>query len=103
MSFNIGKIHVEDLDDEGYDKYTGFGLPILGDVNEEYDFPSKEGNKGEDEMKKFKDIPENAWYKEAVDYVVEKGYMQGVSEDEFKPDSPLTRAQLAQVLYNLEK
>ena len=51
----------------------------------------------------FKDVPENAWYKEAVDYVVEKGYMQGVSEDEFKPDSPLTRAQLAQVLYNLEK
>lgn len=97
------KDHVEDLDDEGYDKYTGFGLPILGDVNEEYDFPSKEGNKGEDEMKKFKDVPENAWYKEAVDYVVEKGYMQGVSEDEFKPDSPLTRAQLAQVLYNLEK
>ena len=29
--------------------------------------------------------------------------MKGVSEDEFKPDSPLTRAQLAQVLYNLEK
>lgn len=97
------KDHVEDLDDEGYDKYTGFGLPILGDVNEEYDFPSKEGNKGEDEMKKFKDVPENAWYKEAIDYVVEKGYMKGVSEDEFKPDSPLTRAQLAQVLYNLEK
>ena len=49
------KDHVEDLDDEGYDKYTGFGLPILGDVNEEYVFPSKEENKGEDEMKKFKD------------------------------------------------
>lgn len=35
-------------------------------------FSSKEENKGEDEMKKFKDVPENAWYKEAVDYVVEK-------------------------------
>jgi hypothetical protein len=78
-------------------------MKILSKIENANDIPSKEGNKGEDEMKKFKDVPENAWYKEAVDYVVEKGYMQGVSEDEFKPDSPLTRAQLAQVLYNLEK
>ena len=95
------KDHAEDLDVEGYDKYTGFGLPVFGDVDEKYDFPSKK-HEGEISMKKFKDVPENAWYSEAIKYVVEKGYMQGVSETEFKPESPLTRAQLAQVLYNID-
>lgn len=96
------KNHCEDLDNEGYDIRTGFGLPIFGDVNEDY-FKNDNESQEDEKMKKFKDVPENAWYKDVVDYVVEKGYMKGVSEDEFKPDSPLTRAQLAQVLYNLDQ
>jgi len=47
------KDHAEDLDVEGYDKYTGFGLPVFGDVDEKYDFPSKK-HEGEISMKNLK-------------------------------------------------
>lgn len=49
----------------------------------------------------FVDIQKNAWYHEAVDFVVEAGLMNGMSSTTFDPEGEVTRAQLATMLYRL--
>ncbi len=49
--------------------------------------------------KGFTDVPDDAWYANAVEYVKTEGLMSGTSEDTFEPNRPLTRAMLATVLY----
>lgn len=49
----------------------------------------------------FRDIPEGVWYYDAVDYVVSRGLLSGSARSTFSPDQPLTRAMLAQTLFNL--
>lgn len=48
------------------------------------------------------DVLLKAWYHEAVDYVVEHGIMTGTSATSFEPNTTLSRAMVAQILYNLE-
>lgn len=50
----------------------------------------------------FSDVAENAWYYDAVEYVYENGIMSGTGGGNFSPDTELTRAQLCQLLYNME-
>ena len=50
----------------------------------------------------FTDVKENDWFFKGVEYVVDKGIMSGVSENEFAPAGKLTRAMLVQMLYNME-
>ena len=52
--------------------------------------------------KVFIDVPDDFWGKEAIDYVAEKGIMNGTSETTFEPNAKLTRAMMAQILYNIE-
>jgi len=49
----------------------------------------------------FTDVALDAWYHEAVDYVLVAGLMNGMSETEFAPENNMTRAQLVTVLYRL--
>lgn len=51
----------------------------------------------------FRDVASTAWYHDAVDYVSRKGIMSGVGNNTFSPETTLTRAQLCQILYNIEK
>jgi len=48
------------------------------------------------------DVPADAWYHEAVDYALTNKLMNGFDANTFGPDATLTRAQMAQVLYNKE-
>ena len=48
------------------------------------------------------DVLVKAWYHDAVDYVVEHGIMTGTSATTFEPNTTLSRAMVAQILYNLE-
>lgn len=52
----------------------------------------------------FDDVKGDAWYFRAVDYIYNKGVMVGTSltQDVFSPEQNLTRAQVVQILYNLE-
>ncbi len=50
----------------------------------------------------FTDIEETAWYYDAVDYVVEKGLMDGVDDTTFAPNDSTTRAMLVTILYRLD-
>ena len=48
------------------------------------------------------DVDPGEWYHEAIDWAVESGLMSGYDDgsNTFGPDDTLTRAQLAQILYN---
>ena len=48
------------------------------------------------------DLDLSAWYHDGVHYCVEYGIMEGHADSTFGPDEALTRAQVAQILYNLE-
>lgn len=50
----------------------------------------------------FTDVNESDWFYKGVAYVVDKGIMSGVSENQFDPSGKLTRAMLVQMLYNME-
>ena len=49
----------------------------------------------------FTDVSEGDWYHDAVAYCWENGIMDGTSGTAFAPNMILTRAMMAQVLYNL--
>jgi len=50
----------------------------------------------------FTDVKETDWFFKGVEYVVDKGVMSGVYENQFDPSGKLTRAMLVQMLYNME-
>ena len=47
----------------------------------------------------FSDVAANAWYADAAQYVRDHGIMNGTSSTTFSPNSTMTRAMLATVLY----
>lgn len=49
----------------------------------------------------FTDVDESAWYAPAVKYVYDNAMMNGYSDTSFGPEDTLTRAMMAQILYNL--
>ena len=50
----------------------------------------------------FSDVSEGDWYYEAVRFVQENGLMNGYSDGRFGANDTLSRAQLAQILFNKE-
>ncbi len=50
----------------------------------------------------FDDVPAEAWYSDAVTWAYSNGYVTGVSKNEFQPFSPLTREQLAVLLWRYQ-
>ena len=50
----------------------------------------------------FTDVPEGAWYGEAVEYVYENGLMGGTGGGKFSPDAPTSRGMLVTILYRME-
>ncbi len=87
------------LTDKGDGKYT-FIMPD-SKVNVEARFV-KADEMVESPAKAFSDLIHNAWYQEAVEYVLSEGIMSGYGNGRFGPDENLSRAQLAQILYNRE-
>ena len=55
-----------------------------------------------DDKEPFADVADSAWYADAVQYVYEKGMMNGVSETSFAPNNTTTRAMIVTMLYRLE-
>lgn len=51
---------------------------------------------------KYTDLKANAWYRTFVEFMLEKGYMSGMSETAFQPNGTITRAQLVTILYHME-
>jgi hypothetical protein len=53
------------------------------------------------DVSKFTDVSSGSWYYTVVKHAVETGLMDGTSETIFEPDSSMTRAMFATVLYRL--
>ncbi len=85
-----------DLNDKGDGKFT-FQMP-KGDVSIEVSFAPIE-----DETPKadFSDVPADAWYAEAVQYVYENGLMTGTSNTTFSPDLTTSRSMIATILWRM--
>lgn len=49
----------------------------------------------------FTDLKPEAWYHEAVDFVLTSGYMTGMGNGLFAPDQKVTRGQLVTILYRM--
>lgn len=52
------------------------------------------------EAKVFSDVPQNAWYKNAVDIAVSVGIISGMGDDIFAPEKNISRQDLCVILYN---
>jgi hypothetical protein len=50
----------------------------------------------------FTDVPENAWYQTAVDYVSSKGLMNGIGNHQFGPTQLTNRGMLVTTLWRME-
>ena len=48
----------------------------------------------------FTDVAANAWYADAVNWAVASGIMDGYGNGAFGPEDPITREQMAVILYN---
>ncbi len=47
----------------------------------------------------FLDVPEGSYYETAIRWAQENGIVNGYSETEFKPDEPVSREQIAAIMY----
>lgn len=109
--YKLGTITVKDKDgkeievkDAGNGKYT-FVMPaskveISATFVEDDGKPTDPTQPTTPSAVTYSDVAETAWYYDAVKYVTEKGLMNGVGNDRFAPNSNLTRAMFAQILYN---
>lgn len=93
VGWNEEKLYYRDCDGT-----KSLKLLSYKDIKESYLFMM-----AEKETKKFIDVPDYHWAKDAIEYCAEKGYMNGVDADSFDPNKPLTRAEIAQILYNYDK
>lgn len=86
-----------------YQYHNGVNVEhISADADKSY------GNEGwwnlnmKDKLTNFPDVPTGSWYEEAVKTVSDKGLMNGYPDGIFKPNQPVTRAELASVLVKLK-
>lgn len=50
----------------------------------------------------FTDVPEHEWFAESVEYVKDKGLMNGISVTSFGPQTSITRGMIVTIIYRLE-
>lgn len=53
-------------------------------------------------ISKYTDSDANAWYHDAVHYILESNVMNGISSDKFAPNSETTRAMVATILHRID-
>ena len=80
-----------DSGDSGSDTVT---LPSTGDSDPGVFIPAA--------GQPFVDVPTTAWYLDSLIYVYDNGYMNGIDEKTFSPETSLTRAMLVTVLYRMD-
>lgn len=97
------KGHELKLTNNGSGKYT-FIMPS-GKVTVDVIFQPIElpaDSSASDWVNPFLDVSTSAWYYNAVRFASQSDLMNGVTATQFAPDANLSRAQLAQILYNKE-
>lgn len=54
-------------------------------------------------MARFKDVPEEHWAYEAIEDLAKKGIINGYKDGTFKPEQPITRAEMATIISRLKE
>lgn len=93
-----------DIGSSGKDVQSGYGAVVLPDPATIDVLAYQEGRPKSMKVNEFKDanqIPE--WAKDGVQFCLDAGIMDGVGNNLFDPNGPVTRAQLATVLYRVNK
>ena len=71
--------------------------------NKTEDDGNEDDNKTEEKWTcPFSDVKEDDWFYSSVEYAVNNGLFNGMSDDEFAPGATLTRAMLVTILYRAE-
>lgn len=70
------------------------GVPAEGSENGEQENDSAMTGRASE----FRDVPENAWYYEAVTSLTDSGILNGYEDGTFQPDKEITRAELASIV-----
>ena len=108
-------VTISAIPDEGYELDT---LTVTDSKGNEIDLTHKGGNEytfkmpaGRVEIEvsfreievelPFTDVPEGAWYADAVRYVYEHGLMAGTSGSAFSPEGATTRGQIVTILWRM--
>lgn len=82
----------------------GGGAPVVGRpttvTNEKApgNFEKPETNTGNNDNVTFVDVPKNHWANTAIEYLYQKGIVNGVGENSFNPDATLKREELIKML-----
>ncbi|MBQ9045234.1 MAG: S8 family serine peptidase [Oscillospiraceae bacterium] len=103
----------KDLGDAGYDTTYGWGLVQVPEAISTADAyfaetpadpePAPVAPESKPSvLSGLRDVLANSWFYQAVQYVTEHRYMNGMSAETFAPQGLVTRAQVAQILYNME-
>jgi hypothetical protein len=85
-----------DMDIEGWDKKTGWGLPVLPLTDKLEILERLRG-----ESMDFKDVEKDRWSKNFIKICVNEGLLQGYPDGTFNPGASVTREELAVVLVRL--
>ena len=100
---NEGTLDVEFLERYITDNLNGvFGDEYKDVVNRITYTDGFESTSEESVVEKYSDLEEGAWYKDAAEFVISNGLMEGVSEDSFAPDAEFTRDMAVTVLWRME-
>ena len=86
-------------------RYNGFDNPYWGVIRPDFSSATKTETipAGSCPSAGFTDVPgEGNWAHAGIDYCVANGLMSGVGDNLFAPKMTTTRAQIVQILYNLE-
>ncbi len=86
------------LTDKGSGKFT-FEMPA-SKVTVKAVFVKNDGKP--EQVCGFEDVKTNDWFSEEVEYVVDKGMMNGISDTRFAPNATTTRGMIVTILYRLE-
>ena len=90
----------------GYEKDENNNPDHPDNPNEEINSGDEKDDTDDEDMENrvdyiFDDINKDDWYYDAVQYVVDEGLFNGISEHEFGPNMNMTRGMLVTVLYRL--
>lgn len=79
-----------------------FNMDISEDGVVYAEIPAGASVKAEEVESEFVDVKDDDWFAEEVGFVADRGIFNGMTETEFEPETNMSRAMLATVLYRLE-
>lgn len=87
---------------EAYDKLNDKPTPPTPVTPSKPTTPSKPKDDKPTTGSSFTDVPSGSWYADAVNYVSEKGLMNGTSKNSFSPNATTTRGMIVTILARVE-